>query len=108
MEICMSIASLVSWLIIFVMLGSIALWVGRAVYNYARVQALHSDALAWITDHQRRLTGNNRYPVGENYFSQHFFEYPPHITRRVWIRLLKDGSIHRSTIDGEWIVGGAG
>lgn len=100
MEICIS----VQFVVLFVVLLVSTVYGGKLAWEWMRAHTLYEEALNWIVDHRARIKGDNRFPVGENYFSQHFYEYSPKIVRRVWMRLVKEGLIQSDPIDGEWIV----
>ena len=74
-----------------------------AIFRW-RVYELHLEGLAWIEDHRRRLKGDNRYPVGENYFAQAFPEYSTKVTHMVWVKLVNEHQFESDPMDGQWCI----
>lgn len=82
----------------------IVYFVLRAVIEWQQARKLHAEGLAWIEDHRRRLKGDNRYPVGENYFAQAFPEYSTKVTHKVWVQLVNEHQFEADPMDGQWCI----
>ena len=76
----------------------------RMLHDWFRVARLYEEGLVWIEDHRARIKGDNRFPVGENYFAQAFPEYPPKITHRVWLKYVRENRFVSDPMDGQWCI----
>lgn len=82
----------------------IAYFLLMAAIEWNQARKLHMEGLAWIEDHRRRLKGDNRYPVGENYFAQAFPECSTKITHRVWVQFVREHQFESDPMDGQWCI----
>ncbi len=98
-----------AWFVVFSTLIGLTLWVGRVLYKKIKANAveqeLYLEGIAWLDDHRAKLKGDNRFPVGENYFTTAFHDYPAAVVHKVWLRYIHEQQFTFDPIDGQLTLG---
>jgi len=96
-------------LLVFAVLIGLTLWSVRFFYKKIKANALEQElyleGIAWLDDHRARLKGDNRFPVGENYFAQAFHDYPADVVHKVWMLYVKEQQFSFDPMDGQLTLG---
>lgn len=98
-----------AWFVVFSTLIGLTLWGVWSFYKKikanAQEQELYLEGIAWLDEHRAKLKGDNRFPVGENYFAQAFHDFPNDVVHRVWLRYIKEQQFSFDSMDGQLTLG---